>query len=95
MEEEQRHERRTSLSFQDEVENKQLRHANENNYTDMRLSVVSLVNDDQICEPDQKSYAMPAKSKASFTARNLSREDDEDESSNDEGDEYEEYGHLS
>lgn len=47
VEEEQRYERRTSLSFPNEVENIQQRgQFNENNYTDMILSVVSRVYDD-------------------------------------------------
>lgn len=71
IDEERRYEGLSSSSFPDEAGNIQQRgQVNENNYTDMRLSVVSLVYDDPNCEPDQNSYAMQAKSKQSLTARN-------------------------
>lgn len=64
VEEERRYERLSSLSFTEEEGNIQQRgQVNEHNYTDLRLSVVSQDYDYQNCEPDQKPYAMPTKSK--------------------------------
>lgn len=62
-EEEQRYERLSSLSFTEEEGNIQRGQVNEHNYTDLRLSVVSQDYDYPNCEPDQKPYAMPTKSK--------------------------------
>lgn len=67
VEEERRYERLSSLSFTEEEGNIQQRgQVNEHNYTDLRLSVVSQDYDYPNCEPDQKPYAMPTKSKQSL-----------------------------